>query len=181
MSNNETAAFVTELRKRAELTTSELAELVGPTVTAEDVERWETDGVPAKHSKALKAAADSLFQSTPSGHVVRTPTLRAKAFGANLRAIREDQHMTRVELAAVIGKGEVALMHYESGRNLINLVDAIDLARFLNVSLSHLTGELPHEEQLPEELRHSFNHLPDVDKQLVIEFAKSLEKRLMSS
>lgn len=62
--------------------------------------------------------------------------------GRVLRAVREDQALTQVEVAAVLGKGEGAYAAYESGRSRFTLPELPAVARALKVDLAYLSRRL---------------------------------------
>lgn len=70
---------------------------------------------------------------------VDTDALRV---GRVLRAVREQQGLTQVEVAVVLGKGEGAYAAYESGRSRFTLPELPAVARALRVTTSHLATRL---------------------------------------
>jgi transcriptional regulator with XRE-family HTH domain len=71
-----------------------------------------------------------------------------EAFGANLRALREDNGISQPELARrMVERGwpwhQSTVYRTESGRQPLKLGEAVDLARILGVTVDRLAGADP--------------------------------------
>jgi transcriptional regulator with XRE-family HTH domain len=66
----------------------------------------------------------------------------ARRIGRVLRAIREQQGLTQVQVAADLGKKEGAYAAYESGRSRFTLPELMAVARALKVTTPHLATRL---------------------------------------
>ena len=59
-----------------------------------------------------------------------------------LRDLREDADKTQAEIAAILGTVREQYAKYESGKQELPMHHFITLARFYNVSLDYLAGEI---------------------------------------
>lgn len=71
--------------------------------------------------------------------IVDTEALRV---GRVLRAVREEQALTQLEVATALGKGEGAYAAYEAGRSRFTLPELPAVARALKVDLAYLSRRL---------------------------------------
>lgn len=66
----------------------------------------------------------------------------ARRIGLVLRSIREQQHLTQVEVAVALGKKEGAYAAYEAGRSRFTLPELPNVAEALQVSTAYLATRL---------------------------------------
>ncbi len=65
-----------------------------------------------------------------------------KIIGANLKRLRLQHHQTQEQLGEIIGYNKTTIANYESGYRLIDLVSAIKIAKYYNVSLDEFVKEV---------------------------------------
>lgn len=71
----------------------------------------------------------------------RSPVIiNAKEFGAKLREARIKSGKKQSEVAKAVGLAPNSISYYEKGRSIPSLDLAVQLSRYLNVSLEYLVG-----------------------------------------
>ena len=101
-------------------------------------------------------------------HETRLYTFSVNAFGARLRAIREERGLTQKELARLAGIAEMLVSRYERGVGNPAIDTAIALARALEVSLDYLLLDQKGQNGAPAGIRNLLllEKLREVDQEL---------------
>lgn len=82
-------------------------------------------------------------------------------FGANLKKLREDAHLSQEQLADAIGVSKSTIGMYEQGKRMPNTNTILkDIASYFGVSIDYLVGYLPEEKDLSEDDFSRFNLRP---------------------
>jgi len=92
-------------------------------------------------------------------------------FGAKLRQVREEQHLTQEDVVGRLGrKTPAAISGYENGRRNLYAVDLPDYARALGVSIQALFEDSLSDDDLDLALLDWFKRLPRDKKRRVFEY-----------
>ena len=83
---------------------------------------------------------------------------RAEILGENLKRVREEKGVSRKQLAEILSVGVDSVGLYERGERLPPLDKIFDMANFLQVSVTSLTGD--------NDYNHVFPVIPDIDKEI---------------
>ena len=77
-------------------------------------------------------------------------------FGANLKKLREDAHLSQEQLADVIGVSKSTIGMYEQGKRMPNTNTILkDIATYFGVSIDYLVGFMPEDKDVDE---NEYNH-----------------------
>ena len=72
-------------------------------------------------------------------------------FGANLKKLREDAHLSQEQLADVIGVSKSTIGMYEQGKRMPNTNTILkDIATYFGVSIDYLVGFMPEDKDINE-------------------------------
>ena len=70
-------------------------------------------------------------------------------FGANLKKLREDAHLSQEQLADVIGVSKSTIGMYEQGKRMPNTNTILkDIATYFGVSIDYLVGFMPEDKDI---------------------------------
>ena len=70
-----------------------------------------------------------------------------------LRGLREDNDLTQVQVAHVLGTSQTMYARYERGANELPIRHLITLCKFYNVSADYLLDTMPNPLQAPKKAR----------------------------
>lgn len=80
------------------------------------------------------------YTSLQEGYAVRT-------FIEKLRGLREDNDLTQVQVAEVLGTSQTMYARYERGANEMPIRHLITLCRFYNVSADYFLDTVPNQQK----------------------------------
>ena len=107
----------------------------------------------------------------------------------NLKRLREANNLTQQQMADIFGIQRPTYSRYENGERQPDFGLLIEISKHFNVSVDYLLGTTDEKNQKPGEEKITFDDFPspmhkepqdvtDDDKQMLIDMARMLKKRV---
>ncbi len=139
------AVKLRDIREDADLTQKNLANIIG--VASSTYNRWETRECfpPVNRLNDIcnyfNVSMDYLMGLAPKGTpVIVNRKLNKDIISSRIKSIRIKEGLTQEQLANCINWGHSTISGYETGKHLVLLTFACDIARKYNVSLDYIYG-----------------------------------------